>query len=161
MRIELDDTPQESLVSLTQASLRCVLGGILLFHGLEKLQNPGQFVEQLEAADIIEAKLLTQAVFALELFAGACLVIGRFTRTAAFLAVCDVAGLSMLRLTLDDAWLTPATLEPIALMTAASCFFLVVGSGPYGLDYVLKRRRRLKAIAKDDIWSRPPYVTHR
>jgi len=38
---------------------------------------------------------------------------------------------------------------------------LVVGSGPYGLDPVFKRRARLRAIAKDEIWSRPPYVSHR
>jgi hypothetical protein len=46
-------------------------------------------------------------------------------------------------------------------MLATSCFFLVVGSGPFGLDYVLKRRARLRAIARDDIWSRPPYVSQR
>jgi uncharacterized membrane protein YphA (DoxX/SURF4 family) len=161
MRIELDDTPQASLVSLTQASLRCVLGGIILFHGLDKLQHPAAYAEQLERAGLSEAQLLTQAVLALELLAGACLLVGRFTRTAAFFAVCEVALLVAFSGALGDFRHTPAKFEPIALMLAASCFFLVVGGGPYGLDHVFKRRARLRAIARDDIWSRPPYVSHR
>lgn len=161
MRIELDDTPQASLVSLTQASLRCVLGGIILFHGLDKLQHPGAYAEQLESAALPEPLLLTQVMFALELLVGACLIVGRFTRTAAFLAICDTALHVALSAMLDKSWHAPAKLEPVFLTLAASCFFLAVGSGPYGLDPFFKRRARLRAIAKDEIWSRPPYVSHR
>ena len=161
MRIELEDAPQAGWVSLTQASLRCVLGGILLLHGLAKLQHPSDYTDQLVSLHLPEAAVLTQIVYGIELLAGACLIVGRFTRTAAFVAVCDVALHAALSFALGELWPLPAKLEPIALTVAASCFFLVVGSGPFGLDYVLKRRARLRAIARDDIWSRPPYVSSR
>lgn len=161
MRIELEDAPQAGWVSLTQASLRCVLGGILLLHGLDKLKHPSDHTAMLTSLHFPEAPMLTQVVFGLELLAGACLIVGRFTRTAAFVAMCDVALHAAFSYMLGEMWPIPAKLEPVALMVATSCFFLVVGSGPFGLDYVLKRRARLRAIARDDIWSRPPYVSSR
>ena len=161
MRIELDETPQARLVSLTQASLRCVLGGIVAFNGVEKLQHPATYVQQLERAGLPETLLLTQTALALELLVGGCLVVGRFTRTAAFAAICDVAWRVALSAALGESWQSPKNLEPVVLMIAVSGFFLAVGSGPYGLDPMLKRRARLRAIAKDEIWSRPPYVSHR
>ena len=86
MRIELDETPQASLVSLTQASLRAVLGGIVLIHGLDKLQHPAPYAEQLEKASLPDALLLTQVVFALELNVGASSVLCPSARTPALLA---------------------------------------------------------------------------
>jgi uncharacterized membrane protein YphA (DoxX/SURF4 family) len=159
MRIELDDTPQASLVSLTQAGLRCALGGIILFHGIGKLQHPAAYAEQLTNAGLPDALLLTQVLFSLELLIGGCLIVGRFTRTAAFFAVCDIALQVALNSALGNPWQTPAILEPTLLMLAVCGFLLVVGSGPYGLDPFFKRRARLRAIAKDEIWSRPPYVS--
>lgn len=161
MRIELEDAPQAGAVSLTQALLRCVLGGIFLLHGLEKLQHPGDYTAMLKDLSMPEAPVLTQVVFGLELLTGACLIVGRFTRTAAFVGMCDVALHATFSFALGELWPMPAKLEPVALTVAAGLFFLVVGSGPFGLDYVLKRRARLKAIARDDIWSRPPYVSPR
>lgn len=161
MRIELDDTPQASLVSLAQASLRGVLGGIMLCHGLGTLQHPAPYADQLEKAGLPDALVLTQVVFALELLVGGCLVLGRFTRTAAFVAACDIALHVALGAALGESWQTPATLELLILKIAICGFLLVVGSGPYGLDPFFKRRARLRAIARDEIWSRPPYVSHR
>lgn len=157
MRIELEDTPQAGWVSLTQAALRGMLGGIIFFHGYEKLQQPAAYAEQLESAGLPDALLLTQVVFVLQLLIGACLIVGRFTRTAAFLAVFDTA----LQAALSETWQNPATLESTLLKLAICAFLLIVGSGPYGLDPILKRRARLRAIARDEIWSRPPYVSHR
>lgn len=161
MRIELDETPQASLVSLTQAGLRAVLGGIVLIHGLDKLQHPAPYAEQLEKAGLPDALLLTQVVFALELLVGGCLVLGRFTRTAAFLAIWDIVLHVALSAALGETWQNPANLELLLLKVALCGFLLVVGSGPYGLDPFFKRRARLRAIARDEIWSRPPYVSHR
>ena len=161
MRIELDDTPQASLVSLTQASLRGVLGGIIFFHGWGKLQHPALYAEQLESADLPDALLLTQVIFGLELLVGACLIVGRFTRTAAFVAICDIALHVALRAALGETWQTTANVELLVLELAICAFLLVVGSGPYGLDPFFKRRARARAIARDEIWSRPPYVSHR
>ena len=161
MRIELDDTPQASLVSLTQAGLRGVLGGIVLIHGFAKMQQPASYAEQLERVGLQDALLLAQVVFALELLVGGCLILGRFTRTAAFLTVCDIVLHVALSAALGESWQNAANLESIVLKLALSVFLLVVGSGPYGLDPFFKRRARLRAIARDEIWSRPPYVSHR
>jgi uncharacterized membrane protein YphA (DoxX/SURF4 family) len=161
MRIELEDTPQAGLVSTAQAVLRCVLGGLLILHGMQKLHFPGAYEVLLGRAGLTEVETLAKCVLALELLAGAGLVLGRFTRTAAFLVVCDVLLGIGLSLRLGELTELASALEGSALTLAASSFFLVVGSGPYGLDHVLRRRARLRAIAKDDLWSRPPYVTHR
>jgi len=160
MRIELDE-PQPGLVTLAQTTLRCVLGGVILHHGLEKLQNQAVFAAQLERIELPEAVLLTKLVFGLELLAGACLLVGRYTRAAAFLGALDVILLAGLHFVLGELWQTPATIESLAMLLAASCLFMVVGSGPFGLDRLMRRWRRNRAIAKDDIWSRPPYVSHR
>jgi uncharacterized membrane protein YphA (DoxX/SURF4 family) len=161
MRIELDDEPQAGVVTLAQTTLRCVLGGVLLHHGLEKLQNQASYAAQLERLGLPEPATLTKLLLALELLAGACLLLGRYTRVAAFLGALDVVLLAGTRFVLGDLWQTPATIESIAMLLAASCLFMVVGSGPFGLDPVLRRWRRNRQIAKDDIWSRPPYVSHR
>ena len=161
MRIELDDTPQSSWVSLTQASLRAVLGGTTLLHGLQKFQHPEAYAQQLQSVGLPDPLLLTQIAFGLELLAGGCLIVGRFTRTAAFLAVCDIGLQLSLVAALGETWRDPATVEAILPKLAIAGFLLVVGSGPYGLDPFFKRRARLRAIARDEIWSRPPYVSHR
>lgn len=161
MRIELDDEPQAGLVTLAQTALRCVLGGVILHHGLETLQNQAAYAARLEHIGLPEPVVLTKVVFGLELLAGACLLLGRYTRVAAFLAALDVIALAGLQLLLGELWHTPATIESIAMLLAASCLFMVVGSGPFGLDPWLRRWRRNRAIAKDDTWSRPPYVSHR
>lgn len=161
MRIELEDTPQAGLVSLTQATLRCALGGIVLLHGLEKLHDPNLYASQLERAGLLEAGTVASVVLWLELAVGVGLILGRFTRSAAFIGLFDLAGGVALRAALGPLRLAPAEIEAGALAFCASCLFIVVGSGPYGLDYILRRRARMRAIAKDEIWSRPPYVTNR
>ena len=161
MRIELDDEPQAALVTLAQTALRCVLGGVILHHGLEKLQNQAMFSAQLERLGLPEPATLTKLVLALELLAGACLLLGRYTRLAAFLGALDVLLFAGARFVLGEWWQAPATIESTAMLLAASCLFMAVGSGPFGLDPVLRRWRRNRQIARDDIWSRPPYVSQR
>ena len=54
----------------------------------------------------------------------------------------------------------PSIIAAALLLSLACCaFFTLVGGGPFALDAVLRRRARLRAIAKDPTWSRPPYVT--
>lgn len=161
MRIELEDEPQAGLVTLTQTTLRCVLGGVILHHGLEKLQNQAGYAAELERLGLPEPATLAKLVLALELLAGACLLLGRYTRGAAGLGAFDVLLFAGTRLVLGELWQTPATIESIAMLLSASCLFMAVGSGPFGLDPVFRRWRRNRQIARDDIWSRPPYVSQR
>lgn len=161
MRIELEDTPQAGIVSLTQAMLRCVLGGIMLLHGLDKLLDATGFAARLAPLGLAEVDMLVKVACWVELATAAGLILGRFTRLAALLVAAELVADATARIAMDELWQMPVQWEAGALMLAASCFFIVVGSGPYGLDQVLRRRARLRAIAKDEIWSRPPYVTHR
>jgi len=159
MRIELEDTPQAAIVSCAQAMLRCVLGGIMVLHGLEKLHAQSAYASLLERAGLPETDTVASVVMGLEFLAGACLILGRYTRFAALVAVGDLALAAAIDFAVGDFWQVPVKLEVAALTLAVSGLFLVVGSGPYGLDQVLRRRARLRAIARDEIWSRPPYVT--
>lgn len=160
MRIELEDEPQAALVTLAQTTLRCVLGGILLHHGLETLQNQALYSAQLERFGVPEAAAITKVVLVVEWLAGACLLLGRYTRVAAFFGAVDVTLLAAHRAASGELWQTPAMIESTAMLLAACCLFMVVGSGPFGLDPVLRRWRRNREIARDDTWSRPPYVSH-
>ena len=155
MRIELEDTPQAVSVTLAQTTMRLVLGAVCVAHGLSKLQSPAIFSGELGALGLSRPETLTQAVLGLELLAGAALVFGRYTRSAAFLALVDATATFALTWTSGD----EPQLEALLLAVASCALFMVVGSGPFGLDAVLRRRARMRAIARDATWSRPPYVT--
>jgi uncharacterized membrane protein YphA (DoxX/SURF4 family) len=162
MRIELEDTPQAVPVTLVQTILRLVLGLACIAHGLNKLQAPGPFLAELSLLPIPRPETFAQGVLGLELLTGIALLFGRFTRSAAFLSLCDVgvgAALAWMRGVRWPVWEADAQLEALLLSLACCAFFMVVGGGPLALDAVLRRRARLRAIAKDPTWSRPPYVT--
>jgi uncharacterized membrane protein YphA (DoxX/SURF4 family) len=158
MRIELDETPQALSVTFSQTFLRMLLGGVALWHGTQKLAYPGPLEAQLSHLGVPDADVFTTVVFSLELAAGVALVLGRFTRTAAFVLLCD-ALLSAALLYLTHAFNADSmAFEALALICGACTLFVVVGSGPFGADYALRRRARLRAIANDELWNRPPYV---
>lgn len=159
MRIELDETPQALSVTFSQTFLRMLVGGVALWHGTQKLLHPAAFQAQLAHFDLPDVSLLTTFVLSLELAAGVALVLGRFTRTAAFVFLCDalLSG-SLLYVSRPFNLDSMAAFEALALICGACVLFLVVGSGPFGADYALRRRARLRAIANDELWNRPPYV---
>jgi uncharacterized membrane protein YphA (DoxX/SURF4 family) len=158
MRIELDETPQALSVTFSQTFLRMLVGGVALWHGTLKLLHPAAFSAQLAQVGVPDADVVTTVVFSLELAVGVALVLGRFTRTAAFVLLCDVV-LAAALLYLTRAFSVDSmAFETLALICGACVFFLAVGSGPFGADYALRRRARLRAIANDEIWNRPPYV---
>jgi putative oxidoreductase len=158
MQIQLEDNPQALSVTSAQTLLRLVAGGAGLLHGTQKLLNPGPFTAELAKLAVPSPELVVTAVFALELGAGALLVLGWLTRMSAFVLYCD-AMLSVALLYLEQRLATSLLPLEAAVLQGATClFFLVVGSGPFGADYALKRRARLRAIAKDELWKRPPYV---
>jgi hypothetical protein len=43
------------------------------------------------------------------------------------------------------------------VLAAASIFFLAAGPGPVSLEAYLRKRARVRAIQRDETWSRPPY----
>ena len=162
MRIELEDTPQAVPVTFVQTTMRLVLGAVCVAHGLSKLEAPDAFVAELAGLALPRPETLAQAALGLELLAGAALVIGRFSRSAAFLALCDASAAAAITWLHGDGFrsvIGQVQLEALLLAVASCAFFIVVGGGPFALDAVLRRRARLRAIARDATWSRPPYTT--
>jgi len=162
MRIELEDTPQAVPVTLAQTLLRLVLGAVCAAHGLSKLESPGALVSQLAELGVSHPDTVAQGILGLELLTGVALVVGRYTRSAAFLALCDLAvgaALAWQRGEVLRTGVDNPQLEAWLLGLACCLFFTIVGGGPFALDAVLRRRARLRAIARDPTWSRPPYVT--
>jgi putative oxidoreductase len=162
MRIELEDTPQPAPVTLVQTIMRLVLGAVCVAHGLNKLQAPAAYAAELAELGLPRPEVLTQAVLGLELLAGAALVIGRFSRSAAFVALCDAAAAAVVHWTRSEGFRSVTgqiQLEAMLLAVSSCAFFMVVGGGPFALDALLRRRARLRAIARDETWDRPPYVT--
>ncbi|MET0390543.1 MAG: DoxX family membrane protein [Polyangiales bacterium] len=160
MRIELDDTPQPLPASLTQTLIRVVLAAVTALHAAAKYQQPSRFAAELARFQLPEVDKLTTAVIALEVTIAGCLLLGRFTRVASFLLLCDLAGSTCLLFVQGQLLATPVHIEAVALTLACGVFFMVVGSGPLGLDYILRRRARLRAIARDELWNRYPYVAN-
>src|SRR5688572_17282918 len=89
MRIELDDTPQALSVTFSQTLLRMLVGGVALWHGTQKWLHPAATQAQLSQLAVPDVELITLVVLSLEVAAGVALVLGRFTRTAAFVMLCD------------------------------------------------------------------------
>jgi uncharacterized membrane protein YphA (DoxX/SURF4 family) len=88
------------------------------------------------------------------------LLLGRFTRTAAFVLACDLAAGGAMLWRCDELLSDPSLVEALALGLSSCVVLVVIGGGPLGLDAYFHRRARLRAIARDETWSRPPYVSH-
>jgi uncharacterized membrane protein YphA (DoxX/SURF4 family) len=157
-RIEIDETVQPASVKVGQTLLRAVVGIIVAGHGAEKLLHVRAFQAELIQLAVPNPEHVATAVLAIELLAGFGLVIGRWTRVAAFAVLCDAgAMLAMIVLQHRELEMLP-TLELAALLMAAACYFLSVGGGAFSADTGLRRRARLKALREDEIWQHHPYV---
>ena len=157
-RIDIDEPDVPVAATVGQTLLRAVVGMIVAAHGVDKLLHLRAYQGELIQLGIPNAETIAQVVIGLEIAAGTALLIGRLTRTAAFLVLCDaIAVFSMI------AWQNRArelitTLEAATLMAAAAFYFLSAGSGVFSADSALRRRAQLKALRDDEIWSRYPYV---
>jgi uncharacterized membrane protein YphA (DoxX/SURF4 family) len=157
-RIEIDETEQSAAVTVGQTLLRVVVGVIVAGHGVEKLLFPRAFQGELIQLAVPNPQNVASAVLAIELLAGFGLVIGRWTRVAAFAALCDAAGvIAMISLQHRELEMLIA-LQLAALLMAAACYFLGAGGGVFSADTGLRRRARLKALREDEIWQQHPYV---
>jgi uncharacterized membrane protein YphA (DoxX/SURF4 family) len=157
MRIELDDSPPSLSLTLGSALLRLVLGGVAILDGLQKFAYPQRLASQLSQLGVPEAASVTAGVYGCELTLGLMLCLGRYTRSAAFLLGCDRLASA------GCAWLLSgppslAQLEGLLLSIACCVLFLLSGGGHFSLDHFVRQRRRLRALARDALWSRPPYV---
>ena len=156
--IDIDETSQPWSATFGQTLLRAVVGFVVAGHGVEKLQHLHGFQGELMQLGVPNPEVVAIVLLGAELSAGFGLVIGRWTRFSAFIALCDaaatVAVFAQQQRTLD----MTLSLESGVLLGAVAFYFLVVGSGQFSADTALRKRARLKALRDDEIWQRPPYV---
>jgi putative oxidoreductase len=158
MKIDIDEPLQPTGAAIGHLFLRVVVGLVAAVRGLDKLMQLGAFQDQLTQQAVPNAELTAAIVLAVELVIGFFLILGRMTRFVAFALLCDaLAAAALLKLT--QPWLTLPQLESLALLASVSLYFVGAGGGRFSLDRVLRIRARDRAIAEDEIWLRPPYVT--
>jgi putative oxidoreductase len=158
MKIDIDEPLQPTATAVGHTFLRVVVGLVSVLRGWDTLMHLGAFQDQLLRLALPHAELMALLALALELVVGAFLIVGRMTRFVAFALLCDaLAAAGLLQLT--QPWLTPPQLESLALLASVAMYFVAAGGGRFSLDRLLHARARDRAIAEDDIWQRPPYVS--
>ena len=81
------------LAGLTPVALRIIVGGMMFFHGLDKLSSgPTAFGQFLQALGLPAGVALGWAVTILELAGGALLVVGLLSRVVAALLIVELVG---------------------------------------------------------------------
>jgi len=160
-RIELpEDYAQPARVTVGQTLLRVALGGLLIYHALQRLQTFDAFQDELAMRfALLEPATVAQLVLGLQFAAGAGLIFGWFTRLSA-LALLGSVGLwvTLEVLRQNGEWRLEAFELPAVLVVSA-LFFLLAGPGPASFHEWLRARARRKAIQNDATWQRHPYVS--
>lgn len=161
MRIEIDEDSPAKSVTFGQTLLRGAAGLILVGHGAQKLAQLGVLATalsaRLELADA-DARVVAYALAAIELAAGAGLILGWFTRVSAFVLFASSAAAFATEYARVGAQAGRTSFELAVLLLAAGILFMAAGGGSLSLDRALRERRRRRAIERDPTWSRPPYV---
>jgi uncharacterized membrane protein YphA (DoxX/SURF4 family) len=156
--IDIDETPPRWNATLGHTLLRGVFGCIVIGHCVDRFLHLRTFRDGLVAFDIPEPEIVAVCLLGVELLAGLGLVLGRWTRFSAFIALCEAFAVVSVIVQQNRLLTTPATLETAVLGASVAIYFIAVGSGGCSADALLRRRARLKAIRDDEIWQRPPYV---
>jgi uncharacterized membrane protein YphA (DoxX/SURF4 family) len=157
-RIEIDEHAPSAATTVGVTLLRVLVAVVVLVRAAAKLLELHALEASLRDLGVVSPGLIALWGVGLEFAVGVSLVFGRFTRTVAFALLCDALAAAALVYARAD-WLhEQLELQVIALLFGAAWFFLLIGAGRFSLDHWLRRRARLKAISRDAIWSRPPYV---
>jgi putative oxidoreductase len=156
-RIEIEEPYQPVATTLGQTILRVALGVILAAHGWMKLMDYGAWQGQVEKLGIPVPEIMAPLALAGELLGGLGLAFGLLTRVAAFGAFCVMAvAITTVHLK-NGLFAQNGGFEFPLILAASAVFFLAAGPGPVSLDAYLRRRARVRAIQRDETWSRPPY----
>jgi putative oxidoreductase len=133
--------PRSAWADTAQSLLRIVAAGIFMQHGAQKLL--GAFADP-AVAHAASQHLTTRLLIAgcVELFGGGLILIGLFTRVAAFIASGEMA-VAYFTVHIPRAFWPIQNKGELALVLCFIFFFLAAaGGGPYSVDYLIAWRRR-------------------
>jgi putative oxidoreductase len=125
-------------VDIGLALLR-VLAGVALSvnHGAAKIKDPSQIISGAERLGFPAPTFFGWMAAISEFFGGILLALGLATRPAAFLVACTMATAAFMAHASDNF----ARREPSLLFLFIAVLYLVAGSGRYGVDALLRRKR--------------------
>jgi putative oxidoreductase len=129
----------EAMLPVAETLMRVVVGVMFLMHVSVKFHLGSNTVaESIFAKNGIEPALLwTYVVMFLELFGGACLVVGLFTRFVAATLAIEML-IALLFVHLPNGYAAAAGGYEYVLLIGAVCFVLAIrGGGPYSVDGLL------------------------
>jgi putative oxidoreductase len=156
--MDVDASQTVATAALAQTLLRVACGVIMATHGWLKLTDYPTWHAHVVDMGLPSPELLAPLAVAGELLGGLGLIVGLFTRLAAFGVMCVMA-VAIATVHLQKGLLAQnGGFEYPLLILATSLFFLVAGGGPISLDAALHRRSYRRSIERDPRWQRPPYV---
>lgn len=126
-------------VDVGLAILRVVAGvAMAVNHGASKIQDPSQIIRGAGGLGFPAPTFFGWMAAISEFFGGILLALGLTTRPAAFLVACTMFTAAFFAHASDNF----KTREPALLFLSIAVLFLLAGSGRYGVDALLRRRRR-------------------
>ena len=109
-----------------------------VLHGAAKVQNPGRTIDSAEDLGFPLPFVFGWFAVIAEFFGGILLALGLATRPAAFLLACTMATAAFVAHA-DDNF---ATREKALLYLFIAVLFMLIGSGRYGVDALLRRGKK-------------------
>ena len=118
--------------------LRVVAGvALAVNHGASKIQDPSQIIRSASSLGFPVPTFFGWMAALAEFFGGILLALGLATRPAAFLVACTMFTAAFFAHA-DDNF---KTREPALLFLFIAVLYLLAGSGRYGVDALLRRRK--------------------
>jgi putative oxidoreductase len=116
-----------------------VLAGVALAvnHGASKIRDPSQIIRGAEGLGFPAPTFFGWMAAISEFFGGILMALGLTTRPAAFLVCCTMATAAFMAHASDNF----AKREPALLFLFIALLYLIAGSGRYGVDALLRRKR--------------------
>jgi len=117
-----------------------LLAGVALAvnHGAAKIHDPSQVIGGASHMGFPAPTFFGWMAAISEFFGGILLALGLATRPAAFLVCCTMATAAFLFHSHDNF----GTREPALLFLSIGLLFLLAGSGRYGVDAMIRRKRK-------------------
>ena len=125
------------LADLGLMLLRVFAGvAMAVYHGADKMKNPGKVIGDAEDMGFPVPFVFGWMAAFSEFFGGVLLALGLATRPAAFLIACTMATAAFIAHSGDRF----TTREKALLYLFVSVLFMLIGSGRYGMDALLRRK---------------------